>query len=703
MLSIGTAVLLKDFRARVNRGFFMLAISVIAWGSLLFGGYAFIPNNPEMALLLFRFTYAAGALAILSLTVFFYFFPRDTFPLSKKILIAWFITGLVIAGLAAFTPLVEQSIYMEGNVPMDVFGPLYAVYLFYLSGNIALAAWLAFNKIRKNKGVERKKILIVSCGLFTFALLAMLTNAILPLFDIYILQKEAVAFSLIFFAAVFYAIFRQRFFNFSFLTLHAFRSGIIFLSFISLVVGLRIAWENLAPGTNYLVQSIVIVSFSFFAYKLLERGFPRLYSSSFRHFRNTVGECGIKVFNCKTYKQLLDLLNETFVEKLSIPHVKLHTLESLQPDEFSAYLEKNGKSITRYEISTSGRKNSEDKIVSEKMKLLGAEICFPLISQENLIGFFILGVKQFNKTYSLEEIHEIEKIISSLEIVLMNILLTNTLHEENDIMKKIIRDRTFILKENNERLEKMVEQQDHFLSMAAHEFRTPLTVAMLSLDQISYAYKGEIPAHIEKDIRTSHKQLGKLADLVNRLLDARKAENDNVSVVPRDLDIVQFMKETAKSMQLLAKNEGMKLKYESTQQGALVVETDPVRLREIIENLLQNAMKFSHKDGEIVLKMDYLHDKKKIVIRVMDKGKGIARKDLNRIFEKFQQGRLHRGGVGAQESIACGGKAGIGIGLYLCKKYVELLGGTIAVTSSRSKGSAFTVELPVRGGGSGSK
>src|SRR5690606_39297013 len=113
------------------------------------------------------------------------------------------------------------------------------------------------------------------------------------------------------------------------------------------------------------------------------------------------------------------------------------------------------------------------------------------------IGFLLLGNKSLNKAFSREEIEEIKKTIPNMEVTLMNIIITNSLQEENDIMKKVIHERTKTLKKNNKKLEKMIEQQNNIISLNAHEFRTPLTVAILGLEQISFVHKGKVSPELE--------------------------------------------------------------------------------------------------------------------------------------------------------------------------------------------------------------
>lgn len=690
MLTIGILVFVKDHRSGMNISFFLFSLSMLAWMVFLYFSALFIPGDLPNALLFIRLTFAASVFIPFSLSLFFYHFPRKIFEIPRWVMVFFSLFTVALAFISAFTPLIEESIYMEGIFPIDVFGPLYAVYLIHVLFHLGFSIFCAVRKLFVSKDIEKKKIHYVSLGFFTFIFLAAMTNVILPIFGIFILQREAVAFSLILFFAVLHAIYQYRFFNFTFLTLSFLRYLIIFIIFLTAAGSIILPLRAFFPGMGLAVIHFAGITAGFLVLMVAEKYFPNLYSSSFRRFRKAIAEFSLNIFDCKTFKELQDFVALTFEEKLNVKNARIIVLESsdlrdgipmYKPDSFTKELARVKDVLVAEELAVNENPTSQDKFLLQKMKDFNAELCFPLRSERKLIGFFLLGRKRLKKSFSREEIEEIRKTIPGLEVTVMNILITNSLREENDIMKRIIHERTGTLKRNNEKLEKMIEQQNNFISMTAHEFRTPLTVAMLGLEQIQYLHKGKVSSEVEEDILTSHEQLNKLTLLINRLLEMRRVEDDKIPVVMENVNIAEFVRETAKGMQLIANSEEMTVTYKGPREKSVMVKTDRVKLQEILDNLLQNAIKFSEKGGKIEVALSIPKKEKKAVIMVKDYGKGIPKKDQMIIFEKFHQGSRY--------------SQGVGIGLYLCKQYLDLLKGSIRVSSTPGRGATFTVGLPL--------
>lgn len=590
--------------------------------------------------------------------------------------------GIVIfTGLVAFTPLLEESVAIVEGVPTDTFGPLYDVYLIYTLVTFLVVIMLVIWKLRKIEGLDKKKFSIVALGFITFFFLGMMTNVILPIYGIFILQAESVSFLLFFFVSVLIAVYKQRFFNLTYITLQLLRSVIVFILFGGFSALYYTLIHYLFLETDVLIIVAIAVTLAFITYRWIDKKFPDLYLPEFLHLRNALARFNHEIFSTKTHDQIDDKIQETFEEKLNIKNARLYILETEEiGDDFTKALAKAKDVVVLEELLLETNTTRDTTVLIENMKELGAALCIPLRKEGRMIGFLKLGERQRNKSFSREEIDEIYKVIPSLEVALMNILITNSLREENDIMKEIIHARTKTLKKNNKKLEKMIEQQNNFISLTAHEFRTPLTVAILGLEQISFVHKGKVSSELEEDIKTSHEQLNKLTELINRLLEIRRIDDNKIPVVFEKINIIKFIRDNVKGMNLLAQKDDVEILFKGPRIKTKIIETDAVKLKEILDNLLQNAIKFSEKNQQVEVTAKISRKNKKVIIKVQDHGRGIAKKDQKIIFEKFQQGSQYNQGVG--------------IGLYLCKKYVELLEGNITVTSKKGSGATFTVEIP---------
>ncbi len=685
---IGVIIFLKDVRSSVNRSFFLTMLAATAWIFAIFVSFYFIPGNLDVALLFLRLAYGSSILLIFSICAFFYYFPERLFKIP--VWVSWSILffTLLLTGISIFTPLVEQSIYIKGNVQFDVFGPLYWMYLLYFVMGLSVALFFSVKQVVSSYGLARLRILYVCAGFLLSALLAVLTNVVLPVFNIYVLQKESGLFPIFFFVATFYSIYRQRFFRLDYIALHLLRNLIIFSIFIfSVILVDRLVspiFDSVSPDLVFVIGGVA----AFVFYGLFSGVFPNFYSAQFRSLKKNVAELEGKLLNIKTYQELVDLIENVFVEKIGLKKAAVYVVEGerlkegvlrYESNEFTAFLEKRDDILLMQEMLM--RKEHKKTIVFKEMKSMGAAVCLPLLVEKKIIGFLILGEKRRNVPFTAEEIKELILIRPTMEVSLMNFLITSTLREENNIMRKIVKERTRNLTENNQKLEKMVKQQENFISLTAHEFRTPLTISKLGLERILYFHKGSLPKEFVEDIKTSHDQLNKLAELISRLLELRQLELQKLTVANEKIDLLQFIEGIVKGIRLLSSKEGISVEFLRPDMKSLFIITDKVKLQQVFDNILQNACKFTRKGGKIIVGVSSDMKKKRVNISIEDNGAGMPPRDLKIIFDKFQQGSRY--------------SQGIGIGLYLCKKYMQILKGDISVKSKLKKGTCFTLSLPI--------
>ena len=187
MALIGLVVFVKDWKGWINRSFLIFSISIILWMWLLYYGYSNVPDRLDIALILFRYSFGASVFLPYSLALFFYFFPKKSFNFPSWVGVLFTGLTLSLAFAAAFTPLVEEAAYMDGEIQKDVFGPLYTYYLYYCLFVFLFAVVCSIKNLIQMKGQDRTRLVYVSIGFFLFILGALMTNVILPIFGIFIL------------------------------------------------------------------------------------------------------------------------------------------------------------------------------------------------------------------------------------------------------------------------------------------------------------------------------------------------------------------------------------------------------------------------------------------------------------------------------------------------------------------------------------
>lgn len=237
---------------------------------------------------------------------------------------------------------------------------------------------------------------------------------------------------------------------------------------------------------------------------------------------------------------------------------------------------------------------------------------------------------------------------------------------------------------NNRTLKRVEQIRSNIFTKIIHEFRTPLTI-ILGLSKQLCDQKDLINNNVaETYLNAIKRQSNYLSELVNQLLDISNLRSGPKTLEWKTGNIVAFINMISETLRIYAKQNDIEIFFFSEES---VIETDfvPDYLNKIMHNLIGNAIKYSDDGTRIYVIIELSKkDNKKILIKVVDHGKGISEEDLPHIFELFYQNGSN------------GKMTGNGIGLTLTKQLVEVIGGTIDVESEQGKGITFTVELPLQ-------
>lgn len=270
-------------------------------------------------------------------------------------------------------------------------------------------------------------------------------------------------------------------------------------------------------------------------------------------------------------------------------------------------------------------------------------------------------------------------------------LVSTQLRNLNAELEAKVEERTLILKEALQRLEQsqselsealdkekqLNEIKSRFVSMASHEFRTPLSTVLSSASLLSKYITTEEQEkrnrHIEK-IKASVKHLN---DILEDFLSLGKLDEGKVQSQTGQFDFREFLTDVSDELKgLLKKGQHIRLDY----TGSTMIDTDKKLLKNIVINLITNAIKFSDEDSEITITADI--DADKAVVNVQDRGIGIAAHDVEHLFTSFFRGA---NAINIQ---------GTGLGLHIVKRYLDLIGGEVSVKSELSKGTLITIIIP---------
>jgi len=228
-------------------------------------------------------------------------------------------------------------------------------------------------------------------------------------------------------------------------------------------------------------------------------------------------------------------------------------------------------------------------------------------------------------------------------------------------------------------LREFEQLKDDFLAMASHELRTPLT--MIS----GYAQILEKKVAELKDkkaslaIDTINRQAERMDRLIDRLLDVSQIQSRKLEVNIEPLNMSQFMTDVVERLQITSTDHQLNLQLPDS---PVWIKADAARLEQVVNNLVNNAIKYSPNASQVDLIVENYSENMRL--RVIDYGSGISAAEIPKIFEHFYR----------SPSVKNSNKAGLGLGLYICKEIVQAIWGELAVVSEPGQGSTFTVTMP---------
>jgi two-component system OmpR family sensor kinase len=229
-----------------------------------------------------------------------------------------------------------------------------------------------------------------------------------------------------------------------------------------------------------------------------------------------------------------------------------------------------------------------------------------------------------------------------------------------------------------ERLEHIFSSQQRFLADVSHELRTPLTIIKGNVDLMRRMKQVD-----EDSLDTIEDEADRLTRLVGNLLLEAQAESGKLPLYFVPLELDTLLLEVFKEMRVIARD---RVSIKLTEIDQILVNGDRDRLKQVLINLVSNAINYTPKGGEVFISLGRVGENARLIVR--DTGQGIAAEDLPHIFERFYR---------AEKSRTRSRTSGFGLGLSIAHWIIEHHGGRIEVKSEENKGSTFCIYLPLAG------
>ncbi|MFN0064012.1 MAG: ATP-binding protein [Myxococcaceae bacterium] len=299
----------------------------------------------------------------------------------------------------------------------------------------------------------------------------------------------------------------------------------------------------------------------------------------------------------------------------------------------------------------------------------------PLVCQDDVLGALLLHHLQPDARFGREEQEFVRAVAAALSNSIRNARLHATLKRKREELESAYVDRYRELNEANKRLKELNRLKDEIIAVASHDVRAPLNV-LLGHGQL--LLDSDLAPQQVQSAEAIVRQGRKILSLVESLLERGKSDAGRLSLDARLIDVAELCQEGSREIEILAANRGVSVRCEAPE--SLLAIGDEVKLREVLQNLLTNAIQHAREGGGIVVRAQRLRrpDGEVARVSVQDDGAGVPEEELHLIFDRYRHG-----------------PGGTGLGLAICKEFVDLHGGEIWAETPQEGGAAFVFTLPL--------
>ncbi len=617
---------------------------------------------------------------------FFFWIKRQKREIYNKIHKFAIIALLIIVGVTLFSPYIIKEMIYDNDLlhhyeDLWILFNLYAV--LYILNPLAFIV-IARKRISKLKWVSKVRLKYISIWYVIFILNWIIFLGILPIFGIWIMQKEQIVFFIPFMASIYYTIQRYYFID-PFISI-----GRAFISINALLFSFLLTNQIYAHYTNkiwtkfenywwiendfWFIHISIWVLLYFLAYNFLTKHL--LTGTSHDSFVEKLEKIKSRIPFITNINDLNIFLRNSFNSSLNIwnTHIELLKTKGLQKSEIYNFFKGNIKNKYFLNdivfIEENKHKFQKKKLKNEITK--NTSLILPIKRWEEVTWTLILGHKPLKDIYSTLQIQELEKFTRFLTGHLKYLDMYKDIHSLNINLDKKVDEKT--MEYNN-----LISKQKEFISVVSHEMRSPITTAIFQTDcLIDDVEAGKYEKkYLESELKGLYSQLTRSSDLVKKLFSVEKYDINKFSLFKEKIDFYDFLK---KEIYHFSKNHP-KIEFDiNIDKNIGELKIDQVQFRQVIDNLINNAIKFTNKDKPKI-SFSAEGNKTSIKIKVEDNGKGFQDADISSIFDKYFTGKSSW--------------IGIGIWLYLCKKIVEFHDGTIeAKFSKKLWWGKFVITIP---------
>lgn len=697
-------------RKASEKVFSVFIIAAAVWVATNLIANLSISGDPAVYLLWTRSTLLGPIFIPLLFLLFACYFPDNKPVVGRQPITITLLISLFFLALLPTDLFIKSVQVIDVNQQLSSFevGPIFIYFLAFLGIGIFVSIYYLFKKYFLLGRLEKLQLRLVLVGILVSALLGVFTSAILPLFGVNQLINVGSSSVIFFIVATTFAILRYQLLDIRLVVTEI-------ATYIALVI--LVVEIFLSETTTEIIFRVFFLAIAIYGGRLLIKSMQLEVSRRkeveglAKERARALDELAIQNKHLATLQRISDIVlneNDTKAMTQKILDELPKQLDSCVGGLLS--ITKDGK-LTAYAIS---RNNLSQKVVA----MIGGSLekySFPIKKEYNRIHEALVDKKSIDSDNLTDFISppipkavaasiqtltgakhvEVFPLYAGGEPLGVMLFVFNRpgaeVHDKNYAIAKAISDDLSLavqraqafeqLKAANEYLAQLDKMKDEFISMASHELNTPLAAIEGYLSMILDEGMGKIDKQSRTYLNRAYASSKRLAELILDLLNVSRIEQGRLKMKYEEIAVAEMIESVIHELQIKADGKKIYLKIDIA-KDLPKVWCDPDRIREVIVNLTGNAIKFTEKGG-ITIKASQ-PDAKNIRVQVVDTGRGVAKEDQSKLFQKFSQVKRQ---VDEHQ--------GSGLGLYISKNFVELHNGKIWVDSEVGKGATFSFELPL--------
>ncbi len=704
-LMMGILVLFKGKRKIINQIFSLFALSVVTWSisMMLYRSAATVGDSIFWC----KTLYVSPIFIVSFLICFAYLFPESSDKIKKYIYVIVFGSGISLSGLVLFTDMIIKSVeFAPGQEKKIIFGSLYySIYTLFISGYFLWLYYILFRKLRRSSGIVRQQIIYIFSGILLGSIAGMLTNLTLPTLGNFSLNWAGQISSLVMVLLTSYAIVRLHLMDIRFVLrrysvyLASLITILIPAIFLKYLLSLSFGRQSILIDFVVLVLSISIFSsVKDYYYRIANKYF----FSSLYDAREVIADLSEKLKATLEVKMIYAFVSGTLVNVL---HIKTMTvlIWNEKTREYEAAFDTGHERKERYSFTeepgfyTEVIKHNRVIITDESKEKFGERygrtiallkkydihVLVPLLVKDKTIGLLALGPKESGDMYNHEDVQVLEIVGAQTAIALENALLYKETKDFNVTLEKEVKRATAELKAANVKLKELDAAKSEFISIASHQLRTPLSIIKGYISMMIEGNFGRLTDKKRDALEKVFLSNERLIRLVENLLNISRIESGKLQYDFEEMRLDELVRDVMDELSGTATGKGLSIDAELPAEALPPVGADEEKLRQVVMNLIDNAIKYTTK-GRIAVSLKRAGDE--IEFCVSDSGMGIRPEDLPNLFKKFSRG--------AGTSLVH--TEGTGLGLFVAKKVIDAHSGKIwAESKGAGRGAKFCFKLPI--------